>query len=304
MLILEQFLMASCIVWATLLCGLSFAGALTDLSARFQKCDFQGAHALLPRMHELTICYASHDAVPPYDRDIVYYHIFKSAGTSVANVLNLYCNRTVQRSVWPGKRPMTNFEFEGAFTFTLVRDPIERFLSAYHESQKLASERANYKHHQIPVQQVPDSVRLRTFDEKLRDLYLHPLHRRNDPHYAEQISFLLFSTGRPARLDFIGLISELEAALQHILWTVQRIDIMATPTTQFLSASEKQYQARVFGVRPNNSIMPYLHARSRESPTYAVPKFVLHPHELTDIQNLSVRKMYLRDERCLFGRSW
>lgn len=287
-------------VWAIAILPLvASPNRLENVAEHFRSCDVSGVHGLLPRMHELTICYADPAALPPHNRDLVYYHIFKSAGTSVANLLHMYCNRTEQRSVWPGKRPITNFDFPNAYTFTFVRDPVERFLSAYHEVHRIAAQRAKFGGYPVLSRWASNATRLRAFDEELANLHQHPLRRRNDPHYAQQVAFLVFSSGKRVSIDWIGRVPELVEGVRALLERVQGVDARKSSRTGFLSMEEREYQRKTFGVEGQTE-EEYARARSRSSVGYGMRQYVVQAGELTRQQKEKVAKMYGNDYGCFF----
>lgn len=276
-------------MYYVLLALLATAAAFDRLQT-YRQCDTKGYPGLIPRIHEVHACYASPDAPDDLRQDIVSYHIFKSGGTSVANIMNAHCNRTEQLSVWPNKRKVSNFDFPNTYTLAAVRDPVDRFLSAYHEVKKRDMERKHLlaawgkRNYTRETEEATLEERLNRFHAFLDDAAGHVHRRKFDPHYSHQIAFLTHEGGAKVRLDAIIDIGDISNG------AVYRIG----RRVQGWKRATGVIKDHVFGGDDGET------ARSKTNPRYGVPMYIVKRHEISDLDARRIADMYKKDYEC-FG---
>ena len=144
---------------------------------------------------------------------VVYVDVFKAASSAVDAFLEAHCDHVEcatpfrhlmcfkGKDACPVTSPMTWLGNRSWFTFSMVRDPVERFISGVHELKARRKIPPS-----TPVHHVIDLVRANGW---------------HDPHMQPQRSFLSFRAGRSERpvkipLQFIGSVDQMEPTLDFL----------------------------------------------------------------------------------------
>ena len=207
---------------------------------------------------------------------LVYIHIFKSWGTTLGGTLIGNCKRSFGKdsarvfSGWTGDKSVKDYNLTSIcqiYTcFTLYRDPIDRFLSGYHEIMK--RRKAHVPKHNA-------TSHLQGF---INDVISGKV---GDPHVMPQFKFI--KTGK-----------SLSSRVSTILYgPVQRAgEVMETLYCGSLSKCRHNVSC--------NFEFPKGKTRDRFNSDYGIGNFTFTPEGLLDTQILELEKYYHMDY-CLFG---
>lgn len=150
----------------------------------------------------------------------VYVHIFKSGGTSMGHifssnggyVITIYNNKNVTEVKFAMAAVMHDPEM---FRVSIVREPIARVLSAYHEIMVR-------KHCRIVKDHLhcnPKAAKLHHINE-LRKILIGMENKSgqwNDAHLFPQAAFLADQYGKKFDMDYIGRLEDMEAEVRFLL---------------------------------------------------------------------------------------
>ena len=153
-----------------------------------------------------------------------YVHIFKNAGTTIENILNYFVihgyitNQTREHLVYRNKTKMdiinttfiadiiagnTRFRLKQAikneFVFTYLRDPLQRFLSAYFEMMKRRHRNENEKIDKLLVFNKMTKTMKELLYNGTRNYFI-------DIHFRQQTLFLMDERNKKLNIDYIGMI--------------------------------------------------------------------------------------------------
>lgn len=241
--------------------------------------------ALLPSIDDEKIFAASskdiaRDHVHPWDElyvcdplRLVYIHVYKSWGSYVGNTLIANCQRvwgldsTRVLSRWTGDTTVRNYNLgrlcESYHCFTFYRDPIDRFLSGYHEIMK----RRNAS---VPMDEGKDHLA-----QFIKDLVSG---RFRNPHVMPQTQFI-----RAKKINAVSRVPGLTFA------SVERSqDIMET---LFCGSMSKICQHVSCDYEPLESDQ----FRRRLDPSYGSQNFIFSLKDLSDAQIEALETYYMVD---------
>ena len=217
---------------------------------------------------------------------LAYIHIFKSGGTSIGKMLHAACRElpgvpgltTRILSEWYGNNNYVRYNLtklcEEYTCFSAHRDPLERFLSGYHEimKRKVDSGQASVLPSEISRQHLSDFI-LKVVNGKISDGHVQPQ---------------AFFFGDKAR----------QFRMATIHWTpLEDISSLAR-----LLVCGKYAMYGCSGPCPIDPSNEQLHARSRlKIPGYGIKNFTFLVSDLTPQETILLEKFY-RVDFCLFRR--
>lgn len=167
-----------------------------------------------------------------HDKKCVFVHIPKCAGSSINQDLSL-------KSVgFSGHSPASlHVEFLGAyFSFTFVRNPYDRTVSAYKYFQKLKEGHRWYKRNKI-ISDAANSMSFSEFVNHIQDF--QKLMKREEGSFESGIHFLPFSYFLDEPIDYIGRFEE----IQHDYFNIRtrlKLPLKNLPKTN--STNNKDYR--------------------------------------------------------------
>ncbi|CAJ1408404.1 unnamed protein product [Effrenium voratum] len=172
-----------------------------SMQRRVSKEAAQGRHVLY-----LSALEASHAAIV---------HVFKNAGTAIAEATQRLGGRVYSTIVEPHHWNTQQHILDSKtwFRAALVRDPVERMLSAFHEVEKRRLWEANAT--------APEEFNIGASQQWLEQLHqtLESCLAEDEPldyHYMPQANFLVDAFGRKYDLTYIGRVERLEEELKFI----------------------------------------------------------------------------------------
>ena len=272
---------------------------LVDYTHVYRQCNLTAAVAF-PKVYELYMCYHDPDAPAEFHQDIMYIHVFKAGGTTVSNVLDVLCHRTKQFAPYPhvDKARISHYTDPRTFAFTFIRDPVERFLSAYHEVMRVANERTHRARNTTKERiEATLDARLQHLDHFIRriehDGINHSKNHDMDGHIIAQTSFLRLPppASHIPNLRYIGLLGD--DTPQTIRAIVSHVQNRSVPDSKFTPQQPKD-NGRTGGFR----------ARAKGG----LPMRVVHVDELPHspkspnplpARAARIRRLYSADETCL-----
>ena len=235
---------------------------------------------------------------------LAYHHIFKNAGTTMMSELSDFCRNSTGSSgyllrSWDQTKKLNSFHklCSENVCYTFWRDPIERFLSGFHELMKrsesfkstLGSDWRNHMEHHWLFPLLNASLELpqnTTHQKKMSTLQsFWDLVKKGiliDGHIQPQTDFLSMAKGTfPAMSDIVYFDMRRSKSLLPFL---------------FCGAYSK-YAA--------NESCPYTtgkidHSRNRFSTGYGLPQYTIHDSQL-DMKFIDELTRYYRQDYCFFS---
>mmetsp|Transcript_23695 Transcript_23695/g.66453 ORF Transcript_23695/g.66453 Transcript_23695/m.66453 type:complete len:299 (-) Transcript_23695:245-1141(-) len=218
-------------------------------------------------------------------KSLVYVHIFKAGGTSVSSYMHAHCKEVRVYTHWGVHHRHVNSMsvFKNGIFFSFLRAPIDRFLSAYHEVQRInlnnkakseKSVRGDRGHHSSSCPY--------GFAETITGVYKEltgPANRRSavyDLHYQPQACFLRMPVKPFHPLPMRYLLPH-TAISSFMPW---------------LLCSELHLNC-------NGSVAELANrARSRDDPTYSLPQCLVTERNLTRTLSTMLHDVYSIDQIC------
>eukprot|EP00440_Ansanella_granifera_P036497 gb/GFBE01039598.1/.p1 GENE.gb/GFBE01039598.1/~~gb/GFBE01039598.1/.p1 ORF type:complete len:305 (+),score=19.88 gb/GFBE01039598.1/:1-915(+) len=159
-------------------------------------------------------------------------HVFKNSGTTVNHVAKALRGKIVM-----GYRPQLPTDFKAVgeafakfdgFRTALVRDPVDRVLSSFHEVNV-----RKFGHMNMSVEErrgfSDQAYLVSMLNETLRSMHRFP--KKRDYHFYQQMSFLVDVNGTKLPLDYIGEAGHVRQELSFIFGVqLDRIPFLSGPT--------------------------------------------------------------------------
>ncbi len=139
----------------------------------------------------------------------IFVHIPKNAGIAVWN--SLY-----DTNIEKGHKNLYHFKlfntelFNKFFKFTFVRNPYDRFVSAYKFLKKGGRSKADYNVYCRFIK------KHRTFENFVHYIYENPDIIKKMLHFIPQVDFISDQTGKLLKIDYIGKIESIEHDYEYV----------------------------------------------------------------------------------------
>ena len=199
-----------------------------------------------------------------------YLHNFKVGGTYIQYIMRMYCPYYRFANEENCKHVRNPVKMKDHFLFTFVRDPVERYLSGYHEVMKWAGKRVRNSSEEvlsnIKGSKQPKMVKHNLYLQYVEKEMARTDKRYIDPHMAPQVGVLL--NQGPLHLNYISNIANLSSKLSFLMWEVLGIKIRKGDGT-FI--------------------------RKKEDSRWAQPQFLVRKNELTESDLARIRRIYRPD---------
>lgn len=231
--------------------------------------------------------------------NISYVHVFKCGGTLVQNVLTtLHEQRHIANLHTPGREArhyhllfarerLFDLGDEDLMLFSYIRDPVERFISAFYEVKRRQTLDLFYNAADNDTEADLSGMRwilneMQTLKRENNFAWSleNPASWSMDQHFRPQMHFLTDSYGAPFRFNYIGQVDNISVTLPQIL---------------------QKYQ----GISPeivNETMDHVLHdgSRSRKFDEGYVDKQYVTRDDLSSEDLRLIRQLYWMDYDCLF----
>lgn len=226
-----------------------------------------------------------------------YFHIYKNGGTTANSALNRFCKQTTGESgkfhrSWIEEERVPSFDdlCQNSFCYTFWRDPVDRFISSYHEIMRRTNDGTQNINNWMPSVDVlrdiglPEDASKQQKTESFRKFFdLVESGKFVDPHVQNQVNFLSSTGGKYPNVSNLAT------------FDLRRAD----------EVTEIIFCGAYHSALKNNDSCPFdpiiMHrTRDRNTGEYGKKQYVIDEEDLEDHLLERIAGLYCKDY-CYFG---